>query len=379
MPTPTVIIFRSQLLPHSETFVRGQAEALRGFRPVYLGLERVNGLDLPMDRTMVMSQGLFGRWQAAAGFPGREVAGLRRLQPCLIHAHFEGGGILALPLAKALTVPLVVTCHGFDVTMSDEARWPNPIIRRWYRHRLGQLQRHGSAFIAVSEHIARAMRQRSYPTQKTLVHYIGVDTTVFTADPSVGREPLVTFIGRLVEKKGTRFLIEAMAQVQSLVPDAGLVVIGDGPERPTLEAWAHATLTKSQFLGVIPPREVRHWLNRSRVLCVPTVTAANGDSDGCPTVFAEAQAMGVPVVAFRTGGAPEAIVDGRTGWLVPEKDHHRLASAIVEALTDPAQWSRRSEAAVQHAKTRFDLATQTAQLEDLYRRLTEGSELTGGR
>jgi len=357
----TVLVYRHDLLPYSETFVLEQAGHLRRYRPYFAGLRRVEGLPVPEGRSSVAhgEARLFavtGRWP-------KLVARLRGEDVRVVHAHFEGGGIAALGLARDLGVPLVTTCHGWDVTVSDEARWPNPVLRKLYQFRRRKLQREGALFIAVSEHIRRKMIALGYPEGRTVVHYIGVDTERFRPDPAVRREPVVLFTGRLVEKKGCAHLIEAMA---ALPEGARLVIVGDGPLRKSLEELAARVFPGAEFLGVQPGEAVRQWMNRARVFCVPTVRAANGDMDGCPFVFFEAQAMGLPVVSFASGGTPEAVIHGETGLLAAEGDTAGLGAMLTRIWNDGAEWTRLSAAGRARVELQFSIRRQCEALEQIY-------------
>jgi glycosyltransferase involved in cell wall biosynthesis len=377
---PVVAIYRHQLLVRSETFIREQAEAMKRFATVYVGLRVTDGLTLPPERVVTADRGTgarLGVLAARLGVPDRTfVDGIRRHSPSLIHAHFEGGGIVALPIARALGIPLVVTCHGFDVTMDDRARMPNPLLRRYYvRRRLG-LQRSGAFFIAVSEHIRRAMLGRGYRADRIRLHRIGVDTSRITPGPAADREPFVLFVGRLVEKKGAEYLIRAMSSVATRVPGASAVIVGDGPLRGSLEALSRTLDAPVRFRGSVAWNDVIELMRRARVLSVPTVRAANGDMDGCAMVLAEAQAAGLPVVSFASGGTPEAVIDGRTGWLAPERDVDTLADRIVDLLKDDERWLAFSEAARTHVSCEFNVRRQTDLLEGLYDEILEDHRRT---
>lgn len=374
MGKPWVAIYRHDLLGFSETFIREQAEQLQNFCAFYIGLRKIEGINLPLDRVAVVNSGTrtgklaeFGF--QAFGFSSRLLKVLRKVRPLLIHAHFEGCGIAMLGLAKLLGIPLIVTCHGFDVTMHDVDRWPNPLLRAIYKIRRRRLQRDGRLFIAVSEHIKRHMLARGYPDNRIVVHYIGVDCQRLRADPAVVREPIVLFAGRLVEKKGCEYLIRAMQMVQRDDSTIRLVVIGDGPFRDSLESLANSLLVRAEFIGIQHADSVSRLMNKARVLCVPTVRAANGDMDGCCVVFQEAHAMGLPVVAFDTGGTPEAVHQGQTGLLVPERDCDALADAIHKMVNDQLLWEQFSKAARLLAECRFNLATQNKRLEEIYNEL----------
>ncbi len=367
---PIVVIYRLDLLPPSETFVRGQAEALQRFTPYYIGSRIVPGLPLPNERTLVVNQGgLLGRMSEVSsklwGFATTFVEQVRNLNPVLIHAHFGLDGAVALPLARSLRIPLLITFHGFDVTVKQKHTQLS--VRQWlYLRRSEALKREARLFIAVSEFIKEKLLEQGFPPNKIVVHYIGVDTELFRPDQAVQREPVVLFVGRLVEKKGCEYLIRAMNRVQITIPDVELVVIGTGELRSSLEQLAKKTLRRYRFLGVQPPESVRTWMNRAKVFCVPSITARSGDSEAFGLVFAEAQAMGLPVVSSASGGIPEAVTHGKTGFLAAERDWEGNAAHILRLLEDKELWQQFSQSGQELVRTRFDLHNQTRALESIY-------------
>ncbi|MGJ3249865.1 MAG: glycosyltransferase [Elainellaceae cyanobacterium] len=377
--TPIALIYCDELLAYSATFVRSQAEALHQFTPVYVGCRTVSGLELPGDRTHVINPGgLSGKLTESAfkllgiapGFTSR----LRQLKPALLHAHFGPHAVRAMPLAKTLGVPLITTFHGYGVTMTDDAVMQSKSYsHKTYVRRRGQLQRQGHLFIAISDFIRGKMLEQGYPSEKVVVHYVGIDTQLFQPEPTIRREPIVLFTGRLVEKKGCEYLIRAMSQVQQVMPDVELVIIGDGPLRDELERQAQATLKRYRFLGIQPPEQVRHWMNRARLFCVPSIIAESGDAETFGIVFAEAQAMGLPPVSFASGGIPEAIAHEETGLLAPERDWRALAEHILRVLNDSDLWQYFSHKGQMRVRAQFDLHRQTQHLEELYHTVLSSS------
>jgi colanic acid/amylovoran biosynthesis glycosyltransferase len=360
-----VLVFKETLLPPSETFILAQMNALSGYAPILAGLERAHpSLALPQDTLLLSRRGvtisdarakLYRRTGAAPFFHNRA----KRARPDLVHAHFGSGGRTALPLARALRVPLVVTLHGSDVTV--RAREPD---------RYRQLGEGASALICVSKFIRDRALEAGFPAHKLLVHYIGIDRNVFSPSTSAELSHGVLFVGRLVEKKGCEYLLRAMQAVQRTHPLSELTVIGDGPLRSQLEALAQQLKIRCQFRGTQPTDKVREALGKARVFSVPSVTGADGDSEGLPTVFAEAQAMGVPVVSTAHGGIPEIVVHGVNGLLVPERDYQSLANALSDLLSDEGLWQSFHHAALERIEQYFDLATQTALLEEIYNQTT---------
>lgn len=374
---PAVVVYCDHLLPFSQTFVLAQSEGLQQFIPYYVGSRLLKNLALPTERTLVVNRGgtlgwtqevIYKIW-GAAPILYRQV---QQLNPILIHAHFGVGGALVLPLKRLLKIPMLVTFHGFDATVKDEYARRSFYGHRVYIDRRELLKREGSLFIAVSEFIKTKLLEQGFPPEKIVVHYIGVDLDKFRPEPSLPREPVVLFVGRLVEKKGCEYLIQAMTKVQAAMPGVELVVIGDGPLRSALESMATGLLGHYRFLGPQPPEVVRTWMNRARVFSVPSITAASNDAEGFGIVFAEAQAMGLPVVSFASGGIPEAVAHGKTGFLANEQDSESLAAYILRLLEDEALWHRFSQEGQERVLAMFNLHNQTRKLEDIYEAVLQG-------
>ena len=365
-----IVIFRIQLLPRSETFIVNQAAAMRNFDPYFVGWRRVAGLEVPENKSWTADDdGAWGRVKELRfrylGCNESEIARLKARSPRLVYAHFALDGYAAMRLAKQLGVPLVTALHGYDMTMSDEAIGATRLGREYLKGRT-RLQMEGALFVACSEYVRRRAIERGYPADRTIVHSIGVDVEHFAPSSTQRREPIVLFVGRLVEKKGCDRLIEAMAEVQHRCADAQLVVIGNGPLRADCEALAATLQVRCLFLGSQPPAVVQEWMARATVFCVPSVVATSGDAEGFGIVFIEAQAMGLPVVSTRSGGIPEAVEDGQTGLLVAEDDRKELAAAIIRLIQDESLWKRFSLAGRRRVLKWFDLAQQTQRLENIF-------------
>jgi glycosyltransferase involved in cell wall biosynthesis len=370
-----LIYFSSLLLPPSQTFIKAQGEMLQRFTAYYVGSRRVAGLNLPSTRTLVVNRGgLRGKAEEfrfkLSGVAPRCYRQVAQVKPVLMHAQFGLSGALALPWARALRIPLVVHYRGADA-MPKAARTRYASLNHWiYFRRLHRLKCDTQLFIAVSQFIKHKLIQQGFPAHQIVHHYHGVDVHQFCPKPHIPREPVVLFVGRLTEKKGCQYLIEAMAHVQSTLPstssDSKLICIGDGPQRAQLESLAASKLRHYQFLGQQPAEVVAQWMNRSQVLAAPSVTTAQGDTEGLPNVVLEAQAMGLPVLSTRHAGIPEAVIHGQTGLLAPERDVAQLAAYARQLLTDTPLWQRLSRNGRAHVQAHFNRAEQTRVLESLY-------------
>jgi glycosyltransferase involved in cell wall biosynthesis len=373
--SPTILLYRSELLPASETFIAEQAHALRRFTPLFTGLRRLqHGLHVDREEMLLLTHGdsprdrLQRRFFLETGLAPRFFHSLELHHPVLLHAHFAVDAAAALPVHRHLRVPLVVTLHGYDATMSDEAL-RHTAAGRVYVRRKTQLRERASVFVCVSDHIRRQALVRGVPENKLRTLPIGVDLKLFAPDPlrSRSRDPIVLFVGRLVEKKGCGHLIRAMAAVHERHPDARLLIVGDGPLLDPLREQAVGT--PITFLGTQPPVVVRDLMHRASVLAFPSVVASTGDTEGLPIVLCEAQSIGLPIAAFDGPGVEEAVVAGETALLVPAGDDRALSDAISAILSDTDLAVRLAAAGRQRAETHFSLATQTARLEDLYAEL----------
>ena len=374
---PAVVIFNSLLLPPSQTFIRDPAEKLQQFTAYYVGSRRVSGLDLPPERTLVVNQENFiGKIEEQlfklTSFAPILYQQVQQLNPVLIHAQFGLSGALILPWARSLRIPLIVHYRGADATIDEESSRYTSLNHWLYFQRKEELKRETRLFITVSKFIKNKLVEQGFPPEKIISHYHGVDLDLFRPEPEIKRQPIVLFVGRFAEKKGCEYLIQAMAKVQSELPDVELVMIGDGPLKPKLEAQAAKLLSRYRFLGTQPPDIVRNWMNRAWLLAAPSVTASQGDSEGLPNVVLEAQAMSLPVVSTIHAGIPEAVIHGETGFLVPERDWESLAEYGLKLLQDNRLWQYFSLKGRNHMEENFDRSRQTQILEGIYESVLRG-------
>lgn len=365
---PAVVIYRAPLFNASETFVRAHALELQRYRPLLAGLEDKGNIPAHLEGSAFLPAGFSERLHGRLGSLGWLADRLKPEKPALVHAHFGTDGLAALDLAARLQVPLVTTLHGYDVWRSRRALLLSGKVS-WTRYALAQrkLMRLGDLFLAVSDAVRSRAIQAGYPAERIRTHYIGVDLKAFPFSEEHDAATIL-HVGRLVEKKGTALLLQAFEAVRREHPDASLVIIGDGPSRGSLDRLAgELELGEAvRFLGGQPPEGVSRWMRRAAVLAVPSIRAADGDAEGLPTVIPEAAASGLPVVGSRHSGIPEAIMDGRTGFLVAEGDVPALAARLCELLASPGLRRSMAAAARDLAETRFSRSAQVERLERLY-------------
>jgi glycosyltransferase involved in cell wall biosynthesis len=311
-------------------------------------------------------------WRERLGFwldsplPGL-VQAFRSLHVDLVHAHFGTNATDVWPSVRAAGLPMLVTLHGYDINVRREW-WEagyGGVRRRAYPRRLLRMARDpGVGFVAVSEAIRQRATTYGIPAGKITVAYIGVDTRRFRPAglPLAQRANRVLFVGRMTAKKVPLLTIRAFAQVRNAIPDAELVMVGDGPLLGDAKALASELGVPVSFLGAVTPDQVLEQMHEAKVFCLPSIVADNGDAEGLPISILEAQACGVPVVTTEGGGNAEGMVGDAGGRLVAENDLAALADAIRSLLMQPPPGAGHPGGFPE----RFEIAACTRKLESLY-------------
>jgi glycosyltransferase involved in cell wall biosynthesis len=378
---PEVAIFRHNLFRISEPFIAEQAQHLRRYRPLYVGRKRFG---LPPDGASSLTlEDLYKRWklprigwQMLTGDAQPYLRLLGRHRPSMIHAHFGIEGVAALGLAIQLKIPLITTFHGFDATLKTHAMLGSPA---WFRYPLlrRKLAREGNLFLCASSFIRQKLLETGFPESRTHTHYMGVDCRTIRPRADFEETPLILHVARLVEVKGTRYLLRAFATVARKYDRIRLLIIGDGPLRRQLHALTASLGMRDrvEFLGALPHVAVLSWMRKAAMLVLPGIRTATGREEGLGMVLLEAAATWLPIVGSRVGGIPECMLEGKTGFLVPERDADALARRMAELLEDPVRRHRMGAAGRALVEDRFDIDRQTAVLENYYDSLI-GREVT---
>lgn len=311
---------------------------------------------------------------AAGWFKALRVAQKKRAT--VMHGHWvvPGGVIAALAAGRR---PLVLSLHGSDVYVAERHGLVGRVARRVFRR--------ARYVTACSDDLrTRAIALGASAARTETVPY-GVDTERFApsadarervrAELGIGTRPLVVSAGRLVRKKGFDVLIEAARLLQTRRPDLVVAIAGDGDLRNELTRLA-GDLPGVMLLGNRSQDAVAELCAAADVVAVPSVHDEFGNVDGLPNFALEALASGTPVVASRVGGLPQAIDDGTTGLLVPEKDARALADAIERLAGDPDMARRLGTAARAHVERNFGWARVAERIEAAYDVATAGLPLS---
>jgi glycosyltransferase involved in cell wall biosynthesis len=287
----------------------------------------------------------------------------------VVHAHW----LLPQGLVAALLrpVPFVVTSHGADLYALRG--------RLFSRLKHFVLER-SSAATVVSSAMRETLCAAGAPAAKVSVLSMGVDVSSrFMPDPSVQRSSdEILFVGRLVEKKGVRHLIRAMADVLDGHPAAHITIAGFGPEEAALQAEAvrAGVAGKIAFLGALPQAELPALYRRAAVFVAPFVQAGSGDQEGLPVALMEAMACGCPVIAGRVAGLDDLLGEHADEIAVDARNEALLAKRILETLTSPVTARERALEMGAYVRERFDwdriAGAYAALLKDAMRRDRHG-------
>ena len=367
----SVAHFRSDFSRGSERFVTAPIMHLRSWRPVMIGwrVPSVGGAGPAMGRIAYEEldpRGPLSRARWRWGYhPPAALALARREGIRVFHAHFGEDGALALPLARKLGVPLVVSFYGHDVT-----RLPTWRTRRvaWLHYwlRFNALRARTAVALAYCRFLADRLVTLGWPETRVRVHYPGVVL------PDVPRwrleSRLILSIGRLVEKKGFDTLIEAAAVMRGQGLEFQIVILGDGPLLDSLRALAlrRGVADAVTFAGWVAEDGLPAWYARAALLVAASQRARDGDMEGMPTALVEAAAHGIPLVGTRHAGIPEVVRDGETGIVVPERDPAALAAGLRTMLENHDFRTRCAEQARRLVAAEFSLEGRVATLEAVY-------------
>lgn len=373
MATPKILIYRDRLLPISETFVRDHHDSLIGVEAAMGGLRRVNGVDISHIRLIVMERERRDPLGISAfklfGHAPRFMSEIEAFEPDVIHAHFAVDAVDMLPVARRLKVPLIVTLHGYDVTYTDKAlRAMGPVGWNFLAKRRA-LQDEAALFLPVSDYIRERAIAQNYPEDRTQVHYLGIDAARFGENRRPSHPPAMLFVGRLVEKKGLSYLIKAASILSQENEPFELRIIGDGPLRRECEDEARRLGANATFLGAQSHDVVIDEMSKATLFSMPSIRSTSGDNEGLPITLLEAQASGLPVVAFAQGPIFEAVANGITGLLAEEKDVSALARALSRLLRDKSLRLTMGSAGIDRIRSEFDIEKRSFALAELYRRL----------
>jgi colanic acid/amylovoran biosynthesis glycosyltransferase len=296
---------------------------------------------------------------------------LRRRSYDIIHCHFGPNGVKGIFYREKglLDGKLLTTFHGYDVST-----YPRRYGSACYKPLFEQ----GDFFTANTTYTAERMMQLGCPKHRIVKLPVGVDLGRFTfAEHTLkqGEEVRVLTIGRLLEVKGIEYGIRAIAQVAADYPNIRYDIVGEGRLRKRLVRLAQSLgiAERIRFHGAQTQDRVLELYAQAHIFMLPSVVAKSGAQEGQGLVLLEAQAAGIPVISTRVGGIPETVLDGQSGFLVPQRDANALADRLSYLIAHADQWPRMGRAGRDYVERHYDLANLNDRLVEIYRALLAGT------
>jgi glycosyltransferase involved in cell wall biosynthesis len=291
---------------------------------------------------------------------------LKRLNPDVIHAH-DPHGVAMASLALSLTAgsgtlgrtPPLVASRRVDFHLKGNS------FSRWKYRQV-------DCFVAASEAIRQMLVADGVPAERTVTVHEGIDVDHVRAAPPVNvheafwlphHAPVVGNVAALVPHKGQRYLVDAAHLVVQHIPDTRFVILGEGELREHLEKQVREHHLEKHVLLPGFRTDVLGCIKGFDLFAMSSVT------EGLGTSLLDAMACRRPIVATRAGGIPELVDDGVNGLLVPPRDAHALAQAIVQALKDADLRRRLGEAGFDRVNARFTVDRMVAETAAVYARV----------
>jgi len=376
MSAPTVASYCTTFLKKEMRHIYRQVGGLRRYRTFILTQERVNPdlypfpdvIELPKPRVNLLvraKQKFIDRVEPLLyrGEYGVLADALRAHPADLMHVYFGHTGVHLLPFIRRWDRPTVVSFHGVDVN-------PRSHDPRYFR-RLREMFEIVPLVLARSDSLGRNLVDLGCPAEKIRINRTGIPFDAFPASvrtpPPDGAWRIIQ-ASRLIDKKGLDDSLRAFAEFRASFPRAHFTMAGDGPDLGSLQILAGelGLAGAVDFTGFQSQEDLARLYGRSHIFLHPSRMAAGNDQEGIPNSMLEAMASGLPVVATLHGGIPEAVENGVTGLLFPERDPAALAGGLLRLAGEPGLMERLSERAAAAVRMEFSPGQQAARLESAY-------------
>lgn len=380
---PTIAHFVSQFLFLTGSWIYTQLINLKSYRSFVLTLELENQEQFPFEDVYCYSQPVKGNrlWQIAMRKVYEAVTHsqvhyftdvILTQRTRLLHAHFGTEGYYRLGLQQKVSLPLITTFYGADMSKLPNTK---PKWRKRYRF----LFEVGSLFLAEGPYMAQALVDLGCPPQKVRVQHLGVDMQRITfklRQIQKGEPVRILMASSFREKKGIPFGIKAFARAVCKFSNMELRIIGGAITANDHRLMTHCrrlalnegVADKVNFLGYLLYKDYLNEIDSAHVFMAPSIRASDGDTEGgAPVSIIEASAAGMPVIATYHCDIPNVIIDGETGLLVPECDIQTLTEAILMLADSPDSWIVMGKAGRNRVEKEFNVIKQVLRLEKIYK------------
>ena len=284
----------------------------------------------------------------------------------IIHSHFGPNGLRCICLKNiALRAKLINTFHGYDVTKYVREKGPDVYH---------DLFHHADLFTYNSQATREKLLNLNCPAEKLKKVQMGVNVELITFnEKSLSPDDTINIlsVGRLVEMKGREYAIKAVAKLAQQFPNINYQIVGNGPDYDKLLNLIKKLhlQEKIKLLGWVSSEKLDSLYKSSHIFLHPSVTASDGNMEGQGVVLQEAQAAGLPVLATNHNAFPDSIIDGKSGFLVPERNVDALVEKLTWLCQNPHQWPEMGKTGRTFVEQNFEIKKLNQKLQEIYRNL----------
>ncbi|MCP4846854.1 MAG: colanic acid biosynthesis glycosyltransferase WcaL [Verrucomicrobiaceae bacterium] len=376
---PVVTAYLPTFLPSDMRHVYRQIVGVKRYRNAVIVRKRKNEASFPLPEERIrmvrrpLSRALRRWWfaQVKKGMIPLSAGETREILDAIawhgtdvFHVYFGSVAAQLLPVLRKLSCPIVVSFHGADAGVDTE--------NHAYREALKEVFEVAELVLARSESLVKRLRELGCHQDKLRLNPTGIPTEAFpfkqrVIPPEDGCWRFLQ-VCRLVEKKGLPVSLRAFVEVRKTHPSAEFHIAGDGPLRVELEALARELDADQSvhFHGFVDQAQLARLAGDAHIFLHPSQMGADGNREGVPNAMLEAMSTGLPVVATRHGGIPEAVTGGESGFLVNEGDCRAVAAASLDLMADPDLYRKCAQGASDVIEQRFATSGAVGILEACY-------------
>ncbi|CAN5275490.1 glycosyltransferase [soil metagenome] len=367
-----VLHFKTTYLNRSETFIDRLVRNHEEFEPVIAACyksaytENLNVYEMPEKGV----RGLYNTIKLKLNSsPGFLFDVFEKERPDIVHGHFGLDSYRLIPVINKYNIPFIVNFYGHDVVrLPKEFGWTA---------RYKRLKRYLDFAIAGSDDMKRNLVKLGFDPSKIETIKLAVDVDSIRFQQRSKAKAKIMMVGRLVEKKGFTYVLQAIPMLKDRLPDIQLNIFGDGELMEDLkqETVAHGIERQVNFKGFTDNDGIIDQLYRHDILIVPSVQAKDGDREGIPQTTVEGMATGIPAIASDHAGLPELVKNDHTGLLVPERDPDAIRKSIIKLVENPDLVKNISRNGRKVVEKEHNINTQVRKTEKLYKSLIEKKSL----
>ncbi|MBI3290942.1 glycosyltransferase family 4 protein [Candidatus Falkowbacteria bacterium] len=278
-------------------------------------------------------------------------------------------GTLALLHKKRKKTPYIFYAHGLDITLPQNFRRKKILLKKIIAEAFA---------IVANSHFTKdeLVKLGAEPGKILVVHpcpnLIGQEPSEYEKEEIIKNHNLtckkiILTVGRLVERKGHDMVIKSLPKIIKALPEVVYLIVGDGPDRPRLAQLVNRLNLKNyvKFIGPVSAKNLPAYFDLADVFIMPSRQLPNGDVEGFGIVFIEANLFGKPVIGGRSGGVPEAVINGKTGLLVNPHDVEDIAEKTITLLTNQALAAKLGLQGLERAAEEFNWQDQTEKIKEI--------------